>query len=280
MDLNKRIESYLQESSPLLNNALLHELVDMKWADLIENSNIKSPDNYSTANVLLNENLPLAELEEMSKGIFIEIPDFMHLSSFYKEHGLQPISKHECDVINAIKQLRNAFDFLCYENACRENIESLVKCIQVLRQPEPEFDISYSHPQVPFTIFVSIGHERSKNDTIRLAESILHETMHLKLTIIEQFCPMVNDNNYHFFSPWRDEERPVQGVLHGMYVFKTILDFYESVLPLVEDIEQYDFIDWRIESIKSEFKALKSFPSNMGLSANGAILARNLLPSN
>jgi HEXXH motif-containing protein len=216
----------------------------------------------------------------MAKGIFMEIPDFHRLSSFYKQHGLMPVSKHKCDVINAIEQLRKAFDFLCYENTCRENIESLVKCIQILKQPEPEFDISYSHPEVPFTIFVSIGCERSKNDVIRLAESILHETMHLKLTIIEHFCPLINDNKHHFFSPWRDEERPVQGVLHGMFVFKTILDFYESVLSSVQDVEQHDFIDWRIETIKSELKTLKYFSSNEGLNANGAILARNLLPSN
>lgn len=280
MDFIKRIESYLQGSSPLLNNTLIYDLVAMRWDDLIENSNIKSPDKYSTANILLNEDFALPELQEIANGIFIEIPDFCRLSSFYKDHGLIPVSKHECDVINAIEQLKKAFDFLCYENACRENIESLIKCVQVLKQPEPEFDISYSHPKVPFTIFVSIGYERSKNDMIRLAESILHETMHLKLTIIEHFCPLVNDNKHHFFSPWRDEERPVQGVLHGMYVFKTILDFYESVLPRIQDIEQYDFIDWRIEAIKSELKTLKSFPSNEGLSANGAILARNLLPSN
>jgi HEXXH motif-containing protein len=279
MLLDKQIESYLQNPFPLWNFVLLKDLIICKWQNLVENSYLQDSSKYSTANVFLKRSSLAPEFQEIKTGIFIEAPDLLNLSSFYQEHGLEPSSKIEQESINAVGQLRAALDFLSGEMDCGKSIERLVKCIQVLKQPEPEFDVSYSHPEIPFTIFVSIGDGKSQNDVIRLAESVLHESMHLKLTLIENFSPLVIDNTQHFFSPWREEERPVQGVLHGIYVFRAILDFYEAVLSRVQNHEQYDFIDWRIESIKSELGTLSSFPSNKGLSLNGAILARNLLPS-
>jgi hypothetical protein len=278
MQLQLLIEDYLHHPVSTGNGALLEALITHKWQKLVENAHLQCDSRYSTANVFLKRSVPSLEFQEIKKGVFMETPDLQNLALFYQEHHLEPISKLELESICAITQLKAAFDFLSYDYACGKHVETIVRCIQVLRQPEPEFDVSYSHPEIPFSIFVSIGVENSPNDVIRLAESVLHESMHLKLTLIENFSPLVTDNKRFFFSPWRSEERPVQGVLHGMYVFKAILDFYQTILANLPDPKQYDFVDWRIETIKSELETLKNFPASPGLSVNGAILARNLLP--
>lgn len=278
MELHRAIESYLQNPYPQWNVNLANVLRDWKWIHLANNSSIQNVDQYATANVLLDGHFHKSRFQQLITDVYLEGPDILNLANFYREHALEPASKQELEKINAVEQLRKALDFLNFDTTCRAHIQSLVRCVQVLKQPEPEFDVSYSHPDIPFTIFVSIGEAKSPVDIIRLAESILHETMHLKLTLIEGLHPLIDNNEICWFSPWRDEERPVRGVLHGMFVFRAILDFYELVLPITEDVEMYDFIDWRIEQIKSELLSLNGFTSSRGLTSGGAILARNLLP--
>jgi len=280
MQLDEQIKTYLRHPVPIWNVTLAKALIHWKWYDLATKPLVKDISEYNTANLLLNAYFPTPELEEIRPGVFVEAPDFERLTTFYREHDLHLISLNDQRKINATSQLRNAFDFLGLDNICQKSIITLTKRIHVLTQPEPEFDVSYSHPDIPFTIFVSIGDGQSENDVIRLAESILHEGMHLKLTLIEHLIPMISDNSYFFFSPWRDEERPTRGVLHGMFVFRAILDFYISIQSSIKNSEHYEFIDSRIEMIKSELNCLNGFELNKGLSANGAILARNLLPLN
>jgi HEXXH motif-containing protein len=73
----------------------------------------------------------------------------------------------------------------------------------------------------------------------RLAESIIHEAMHLQLTLIESIVPLINSTTQTAFSPWKQSERPVQGLLHALYVFAVISEALNSLVDLVPGIADH-----------------------------------------
>ncbi len=153
--------------------------------------------------------------------------------------------------------------------------------IHIFRPPDVEIDLSYSHPQIPFSIFLSVCEDDSTISNFRLAESILHEAMHLKLTLIENIVPLVEANtNTLFYSPWRSEERPIKGVLHGLFVFRAIKEFYEELYKTIKFSEAEEYFSTRISQIKNEITLLKGFAASSELTVEGANLSKNLLPLN
>ena len=201
------------------------------------------------------------------------------LHSFYNEHGLEPLNEQEIES-NVLCKLQGALKILQQVKPVFDCIENLVRTIQVLRTGDADIDLSYSHPKIPFSIFVSVCEDDLDISNLRVAESILHEALHLKLTLIENILPLVNtdiDNTY--YSPWRDENRPTQGILHGMFVFKVIKDFYEllSTKDLANSDQESDFIKYRVEAIHYELQLLTDFPKSEGLTHFGKELARRLI---
>lgn len=66
-----------------------------------------------------------------------------------------------------------------------------------------------------------------------LAECILHEFMHQRLCVIENIAKIfVSDNhlNEKFYSPWRNDARPLRMVIHGLYVFTAIIEYWSCFL--------------------------------------------------
>jgi HEXXH motif-containing protein len=161
-----------------------------------------------------------------------------------------------------------------------DDVLTLVRSIQVLQSEDDEIDVSYSHPGIAFSIFVSLCKDISPLSDLRVAESILHEAMHLKLTLIEKIVPLVKvDTGNRYYSPWREELRPARGVLHGMFVFRTILDFFRGLgVPEGEGIAGY--LTFRKEQIIHELRQLRGFYTCPDFTPDGAILTENLLPSN
>ncbi len=207
------------------------------------------------------------------ESIFLEVPDDDFIESFYMECGLVPLSIGSKESEN-IGKIQSALKLLDYDWELKKSIFSLVKRIQVVRSPDLEIDVSHSDPEIPFTIFISLCEDLSEISDLRVLESIIHEAMHLKLTLLEKALPLVKEGTLEtFYSPWRDEERPIRGVLHGIYVFKGVLDFYRIVL---NELDSRDFLKLRIETISSQFSLLFDFYSINSLNLFGSKLAKAL----
>ena len=60
----------------------------------------------------------------------------------------------------------------------------------------------------------------------RVAEALVHEAMHLQLSLLERRIELVESDRTKAvaFSPWRNSERDVQGVIHALYVFVIVRD--------------------------------------------------------
>ncbi|MFB7720118.1 HEXXH motif domain-containing protein [Nocardia sp. NPDC056100] len=67
----------------------------------------------------------------------------------------------------------------------------------------------------------------ARADRCQLAVTLIHEVQHSKLTLItdatELFSP---DPTARFHAPWRDEPRPILALLHGIYAFFGVGDFW------------------------------------------------------
>jgi HEXXH motif-containing protein len=75
---------------------------------------------------------------------------------------------------------------------------------------------------------------RSEVSALRATENVVHEAMHLQLTVFEQARPLIADKTMQMASPWREEPRHLRGVLHGLYVFRCISAFFAT--PSLRDV--------------------------------------------
>ncbi|BCJ44643.1 hypothetical protein GCM10010168_14560 [Actinoplanes ianthinogenes] len=63
-----------------------------------------------------------------------------------------------------------------------------------------------------------------------LAVALLHETQHSVLNAAHGLFPLVEPGAGREYSPWREDPRPVYGVLHGIYAFLAVTRFWRAEL--------------------------------------------------
>jgi HEXXH motif-containing protein len=84
-------------------------------------------------------------------------------------------------------------------------------------------------------IFLSTTHQH------QLAENIVHELMHSELNLLQEVEPLFDaDAEQRYYSPWRDDPRPLHGLVHALHVFSGVADFLvglENVAPTAETAE-------------------------------------------
>ncbi len=142
----------------------------------------------------------------------------------------------------------------------------------VLLRAGSAFDITHSEPRWPQTIFVSVPGRPSQVSALRAAENIVHEAMHLQLTTLEQAHPLVADKQAQMASPWRKEPRDLQGVLHGLYVFRCITAFFATPsLSRVLNPEGAAHVERRQAQIAEELSHLDCNQLANGMTPKGRI---------
>lgn len=113
-----------------------------------------------------------------------------------------------------------AISLICLVPSLALTVNTIVRSLHVLQSDDPSIDISFSDPAIPFSIFLSVS--QGMNADIRIAEAIIHETMHLQLSLVEQVVPIVLDDTIMRYSPWKQRPRPLSGLIHALYVFRVI----------------------------------------------------------
>lgn len=141
---------------------------------------------------------------------------------------------------------------------------------------EPGFDVSHSQPRWRDLIFISFPDRRDQIGDLRLAESVVHEAMHLHLTNEEARNPLVAHSEHSLYSPWMDTSRSAQGVLHGVFVFRCIAAFLDRVrrsVALSPDANKYAAI--RVKDIHQQLAEVDSFALERALTLHGVALVRS-----
>lgn len=279
-----RIHEWCQNPTSLWDVETTTLLVDHEWIALRKQLSWDLND-YNTAGYIsqspniTTSKTPIATCASNSQ-IYIESPEFDALQKFYSENDLRLITENKLHSINAVEKLDDALMLLKSAPGVIDCISQLVRAISILETPGPEIDVSYSHPKVPFSIFLSVCDDRSTVSSARVAESILHEAMHLRLSLIQKTVDLLNAGEkecIQYFAPWRQEERPAGGVLHGIFVFRAMLDFFQLQLSENRDSLIIEYYKQRIEEITSQLIQVKNFYRSPALNETGTKLARYLV---
>ena len=196
----------------------------------------------------------------------------------YRDRGLE---FHTSDAIGrpaVLGCLWEAIDLLRYVPTLQFTVASLVRVCHLLKPRNDDYDISYSDPQLPFSIFVSVPQRRRPDDSLRVIESIVHEAMHLQLTLIERALPLVGDVELVHFSPWKNERRPTRGILHALYVFRVIDWFLHELHEHRSQLDsERSHIASRRKEISWQIRELGAFQDSPALAPWGSDFARKLI---
>lgn len=268
------------ESLPLWFPNLTPHLAETGWLALENDFGLTSL-TYGTARILTgNIDTPLLVIPFKNKSgnelFYIELlpkeltDNYSHAQvGFYNAVELteQPVLDCLAEAIELIRKVPGLY----------ESVLTLVKSVHLIKLDDDSYDVSFSEPQIPFSIFVSVPKTRIKFDFLRVAEAIVHEVMHLQLSLIEKTVPLISSNEQEFYSPWKDEYRNSTGILHALYVFRVIDYFFQRVLAdSVSDANRY-YIQTRQSQIYKQIKEIKSFQSTLTITLLGKLLVIRLL---
>lgn len=204
-----------------------------------------------------------------------------HLSSDvrsrYETLGLTfldaPLTKPDLDL------LEQAFALLRVGDDLDGSVHTLVRSIHLLSAQE-SFDVSHSDPALPYSIFISLP-TGERHAELRLAESILHEAMHLQLTLIEAHQTLTMRDSDLGYSPWQKIDRPISGLVHGLYVFRIIDRWLARIdAKALFGAGANNYVARRRSEIFSEIATLGELPSSPALSPFGRELVEYLLSDN
>jgi HEXXH motif-containing protein len=82
-----------------------------------------------------------------------------------------------------------------------------------------------------------------------LAVALVHEHQHSKLGALLDLMPLWGERtNRLFYAPWRDDPRPVRGLLHGCYAYFAITDFWRVQRRVDGEgaaFAHFEFARWR-----------------------------------
>lgn len=242
-DLKERISAALTDSdSELWFPNLTYDLVQSGYQKLHKDIGI-TIRTYGTARVILKD-VDAERLAEIfikntifSKNGYGQIENETFVEIFpaniveqYKESGVEFYNQEELLTrIEIINCLKNSFETIRSVPSLFETVRRLVKSIHLIKPEDDEYDVSFSEPHIPFSIFVSVPRENTPINVLRVTEAIVHESMHLQLTLIENIVPLFSAEGNLVYSPWKEEYRTPQGILHALYVFKVIEYFVQQV---------------------------------------------------
>jgi hypothetical protein len=265
---------------------LTEQLVSYGWKSLREEYGLQE-EHYSTEAALHSHtgNLTTAtvclypmcknDTESLRSINIYPIPE--EIASIYSDSGAKPYSSDSLKNSTVLECLQESLGVLAAISTVYGTISRLVVCLHILQPEGDDFDISYSLPDIPFSIFVSVPSKRMDNDVFRVAEAILHEAMHLQLTLIEQFVPMIIDTNEKYFSPWKNEHRHPRGVLHAIYVFCAIKQFFELLIKQDMSAPSAQYLRKRCNVISNQLAEVNDFMNCQYLTEAGQTLTNKLL---
>ena len=179
-----------------------------------------------------------------------------------------------------IRLFKDAFATIKTAPGLFESVLALVRSVHLLEASGDGYDTSYSDPKLPCSIFVSVPTDE-RHAELRLAESIIHEAMHLQLTMLENEMALVDDIYSTGYSPWQGADRPVSGLLHGLYVCCVIYQWLEKMHNcLVYGEEVTTYITRRQNEIAREIATVTELQNSQALTEFGRKLVTWLFQYN
>lgn len=283
-DLAARVRNALRDASvPPWLPGLTADLADAAWHKLDRDLDLNR-DSYGTARVLCGHpkgiRQVVASFDTPSAGGAGRDPIPVEL---LPEDLVRPLTGPDMRLFDAEEILGNgisgrveeALAILSSVPTVLPTVCTLVRALHLIDPGDDEVDVSFSEPSLPFSAFVSVPGPSAVASGLRLAEALLHESMHLQLTIIEAVVPLVMSSETTYFSPWRNEYRTTQGVLHALYVFRVIDAFLAASSFATAPARRH--ARNRRATISRQVSEVRDFRASPDLTADGVAFVTRLL---
>lgn len=146
--------------------------------------------------------------------------------------------------------LREAWDVLTgHHQPAAAEIAAAIRAFTPLAPPE--------HGQLSATSAETFGNVAMSQpvDGRSLAVTLVHEMQHAKLSALLDLTPLVvPDHGTLYYAPWRDDPRPLSGLLQGAYAFMGVAGFWRQQLSVIAGgtsgvRAETEFARWRDASI-------------------------------
>jgi len=285
-DVAKQVEFSLPYHDVVWLPHLTKKLTDMCWQQLSRTCGL-TKFSYSTDRLIScdpNASRSIVTYLSPQAGVDWDEPSLQiellgnKIKRGYGDSGVNFYNAEQIADSAITSCLRDALEVLTKVPTLATTVAALVKSLHIIRPANDEFDVSFSEPHIPFSIFVSIPSRRVPHGTLRVAEGIVHEAMHLQLTLVERVVKLINPSREQYYSPWRGELRTAQGVLHALYVFRVIDQFLEAMLPL--RYAEATYIRKRRDQIANQIAEVNSFQDCLDLTSEGQCFVQRLLLGN
>ena len=226
-----------------------------------------NPDIWAHADKLLASPCPSLTIEFLT-GQFAKPWERLGLQ-FFKESQLEDGMFLEA-LVDSLVLIRES-------RAIHATVKSMCRSLHPLECGDRNVDVSFSDPELPFSIFVSCPPMGVQDRTERLAENIIHEALHLQLSLFERAKPLVLDNTDEtlVYSPWKGEARNLQGIIHGIYVFGNLREFWAQMVK--QEPQRAEFARARVTAIETEMCDLVPVIECSRLTASGQSLVSSYL---
>ena len=195
------------------------------------------------------------------------------LAERWKSVGLKFANAREISDMRFVEAVSKSLDLIRLVHPIHGTVAGMCRSLHVLRASFGHYDISYSDPSLPFSIFVSCPPVAASNRFQRLAENVIHEALHLQLSLVERLEPLVIDGAEQTFvsSPWKEGNRTIRGLLHATYVFNNLRYFWKQVVNNFPNSSS--FAKNRIDTINQEMVGARLLLNSPLLTVTGRLLA-------
>ena len=245
------------------------------------NSHSLNRENYSTRRFLSaspsDDTTVLKTIPVASGRILICEASSFELVRYSAERGLILATDAEANravglIEAALMTVIQPYEFLW------SAVSELVWSCHVVVAPDDDYDVSFSDPSIPFSIFFSVPSGCDRSSILRVAENLIHETMHLQLTLLEGLSPLVDTASaWAIYSPWKQQQRPTQGILHGLYVFCVLRWLWRQFSLATGSKSHRDFALRRVTEIDEEVSVVRALEGSPALTEAGKQFLHHLL---
>jgi hypothetical protein len=240
-DLHVSAEALKISGSSSVEEALREAVA--KSLGIVSNSLNDSPKLDPNTSICSSEILALSErhIRRVRSLIKSEVTvNPLFLSTLHPLKGLEtlPRETNASTINNFVSRLAEAFSIIknVYPGFSAE-IGYLIDHIVPLKCDSSAI-YSGSSSLLPGVVFMAANVE----DPGLVAEMAIHEAMHTKLFLLQRWDPLFESNDDIYwrgckaYSPWRECHRPVQGVLHGAFVFTAVSKFWSVLSDTNDDV--------------------------------------------
>jgi HEXXH motif-containing protein len=161
----------------------------------------------------------------------------------------RPTELTEAEFAEWRKLLHEAWDVLTLHHP--EHAHELAAGLRTLGPIEPDLDtVGASSPSAFGGIRLS-----ANGSATEVAETLVHEMQHSKLNALLSLVKLTDDDRARrYLAPWRDDPRPLVGVVHGIYAFTCGVEFWVRQEATTGELDEARRIAFHIAFRRSQVR--------------------------